>query len=101
MTKREAIAFGLVMALCLGLFLGMSAPREPGYVEAPAVLWQRGPIPIGATVVAVYVYGGEVVTIPAIMSDFAGLYEYSKVGRIVKPLPEPLYWAWLPEEVSK
>lgn len=94
-----ALCFTAVLAIALGLLLGIlfipPASQEPP-IQAIRGSWLQGELPFGMPVIGVWKHAGEIVTIPCIRTDFAGLYEYSMVGRAVRPLPDPDFWSPLP-----
>lgn len=104
-TERPYFAgllFMVILAASVGLIVGAAgtwaaeqAAVEPIPAVAPA--WRQGSLPVGSPVVGLWIHEGELVTMAVIRTDYAGLYEFSLVGRQVRPLPDPDYWAPMPE----
>lgn len=104
-TERPYFAgllFMVILAASVGLIVGAAgtwaadqASVEP--IPATALAWRQGDLPVGSPVVGLWIHEGELVTMAVIRTDYAGLYEFSLVGRQVRPLPDPDYWAPMPE----
>ena len=89
----------IVVWLLVGAFAVMSLQESPQPEQKIVVLnpgWRIGKVPLGPPVVGIWIHGGEIVTRPCVMTDYAGLYEYSTLVRPVMPLPDPDYWAPMP-----
>lgn len=94
-----AMCFACILTLAIGLLLGtVFSPPAPEALASQAIRgsWLQGELPLGMPVIGIWKHAGEIVTIPCIRTDFAGLYEYTMVGRAVRPLPDPDFWSPLP-----
>ena len=92
MKRIMVVVWLLVVALAV-----MSLQKESEQkvvVLNPA--WRIGDIPPGPPVIGIWIHGGEIVSRACVMTTYAGLYEYSNIARVVMPLPNPDYWAFMP-----
>lgn len=97
-----ALIFAMIFALLAGMFFGAigarwdrPAPAETAVQVVPG--WRSGELPLDAPVVGLWLYEGELVTMPVVQTEFAGILEYALVRRHLRSMPRPDYWAPLPE----
>ena len=89
------------VVICLvalgGAVLISTQTRQP-VDSVPRSAWMTGALPVGVPVIGVWIHQGEVVTMACIATDYAGLFEFTLVGRDVPPIDtRPDYWAPMPE----
>jgi hypothetical protein len=97
-----ALIFSAIFALIVGMFLGAigarwDQPAPAGQVDQVAPGWRSGELPLDAPVVGLWLYEGELVTMPVVQTEFAGILEYALVRRYARSMPRPDFWAPLPE----
>lgn len=91
-----------VFALIVGMLLGAMVPRGDRPAPADQVVqvvpgWRSGELPLDVPVVGLWLYEGELVTMPVVQTEFAGILEYALVRRFSRSMPRPDFWAPLPE----
>lgn len=92
--KKAIIAEVIIFILAAGLLAATVGVQAQ--TPQQELVWRRDAIPVGAKVVCMQVIDGEVILQPAIMTDYAGLWEYSLNERPVHEVRDYMYWAYLP-----
>jgi len=92
--KKALIAEAVMVITAIALLASTVAVNAS--TPPQELVWRRDAIPVGAKVVCMQVIDGEVILQPAIMTDYAGLWEYSLNERPVHEVRDYMYWAYLP-----
>lgn len=89
--------FSIVIAFA-AVFMHQDGAVHKDFV--PRSAWMSGAPPLGIPVIGFWIYEGEIVTMACQATDYAGLYEFSLIGRGVPPIDTPPdYWTYMPERL--